>query len=61
MYVTPKQNKPVATDDEASHKGLWVTPLRFPASRPVRANFEARVRGRKCGSRRDHYGPRQHS
>ena len=28
-----------------------------PVSRPERANFEATVRGRKCGSRKDHYSP----
>jgi len=32
-------------------------PLGGPASRPERANFEATVRGRKCGSRKDHYSP----
>ena len=30
-------------------------PLGGPVSRPERANFEATVRGRKCGSRKDHY------
>ena len=28
-------------------------PLGGPVSRPERANFEATVRGRKCGSRKD--------
>ena len=32
-------------------------PLGGPASRPERANFEDRVRSRKCGSRKDHYSP----
>ena len=32
-------------------------PLGGPVSRPERANFEATVRGRKCGSRKDHYSP----
>ena len=34
-------------------------PLGGPASRPKRANFKATVRGRKCGSRKDHYSPGQ--
>ena len=36
-------------------------PLGGPVSRPERANFEATVRGRKCGSRKDHYSPGQPS
>ena len=32
-------------------------PLGGPVSRPERANFEATVRGRKCGCRKDHYSP----
>ena len=36
MYVTPQLNKPVATDDEASRKGLWLTLANQEVARQLR-------------------------